>query len=54
MPTWSELNRVKRERDQLIQLVGELTVKLSSAQKKADTAYGKQECRGQNARYLPR
>ena len=33
-PTWSEHNRIKRERDQLLQLVGELTVKLSVAQKK--------------------
>jgi transposase-like protein len=33
-PTWSELNRIKREREQLLNLVGELTVKLSTAQKK--------------------
>ncbi|MGH7930963.1 MAG: transposase [Candidatus Binatia bacterium] len=34
-PTWGELNRVKRENQQLLNLVGELTVKLSTAQKKS-------------------
>jgi len=34
-PTWAEVTRLKRERDQLLQLVGELTVKLSTAQKKS-------------------
>lgn len=33
-PSWSEVSRLKRERDQLLQLVGELTIKLSAAQKK--------------------
>ena len=33
-PTWGELNRIKRENQQLLNLVGELTVKLSTAQKK--------------------
>jgi transposase-like protein len=33
-PTWGELNRLKRENQQLLNLVGELTVKLSTAQKK--------------------
>jgi transposase-like protein len=33
-PTWTQVTRLKRERDQLMQLVGELTVKLSVAQKK--------------------
>lgn len=34
-PTWSQLNRAKRENQQLLQLVGELTAKLSTAQKKS-------------------
>jgi len=34
-PTWGELNRLKRENQQLLNLVGELTVKLSTAQKKS-------------------
>lgn len=34
-PTWSQLNRTKRENQQLLQLVGELTIKLSAAQKKS-------------------
>lgn len=33
-PTWGELNRLKRDNQQLLNLVGELTVKLSTAQKK--------------------
>lgn len=34
-PTWSEFNRLKKERDDLLKIVGELTVKASSAQKKS-------------------
>lgn len=34
-PTWGELNRLKRENQQLLNLVGELAVKLSAAQKKS-------------------
>ncbi|MGH7929393.1 MAG: transposase [Candidatus Binatia bacterium] len=34
VPTWSQVNRVKRENQQLLQLVGELTAKLSVTQKK--------------------
>ncbi|MEK7557272.1 MAG: transposase [Patescibacteria group bacterium] len=33
-PTWSEVARLKRENATLLQLVGEATLKLSSAQKK--------------------
>lgn len=33
-PTWHQLNRLKRENQQLLNLVGELTVKLSATQKK--------------------
>ena len=33
-PSWSEFSRLKRERDELLKLVGELTVKNSTAQKK--------------------
>lgn len=33
-PTWSELNKLKRERDELLRIVGELTINLSTAQKK--------------------
>jgi len=33
-PTWSQLNRLKRANQQLLGLVGELTVKLSTTQKK--------------------
>jgi transposase len=35
MPTWSQINKLKRENQQLLSLVGELTIKLSSAQKKS-------------------
>ncbi len=35
VPSWSEVNRLKRENQQLLNLVGELTVKLSTAQKKS-------------------
>jgi transposase-like protein len=34
-PTWSQVNRLKRENQQLLSLVGELTIKLSAAQKKS-------------------
>jgi len=34
-PSWSEMNRIKKENAQLLQLVGELTVKLSTSQKKS-------------------
>jgi excisionase family DNA binding protein len=34
-PTWGELNRLKRANQQLLNLVGELTVKLSTTQKKS-------------------
>lgn len=34
-PTWSQLNRMKRANQQLLQLVGELTAKLSVTQKKS-------------------
>lgn len=33
-PTWGEFNKLKKERDDLVRLVGDLTVKLSNAQKK--------------------
>lgn len=33
-PTWGEVNRLKRDREQLLALVGELTIKLSAVQKK--------------------
>lgn len=33
-PSWSEFARLKKERDELLRLVGELTVKLSTTQKK--------------------
>lgn len=33
-PTWSELNKLKRERDELLRIVGELTINLSNTQKK--------------------
>ncbi len=33
-PTWNEFNRLKKERDELLKIVGELTVKASSSQKK--------------------
>ena len=34
-PSWSEFSRLKKERDELLRLVGELTVKLSTTQKKS-------------------
>lgn len=33
-PTWMEVSKLKKENQALLSLVGELTVKLSSAQKK--------------------
>lgn len=33
-PTWSQVNKLKKENQQLLNLVGELTVKLSATQKK--------------------
>ena len=33
-PSWSEFSRLKKERDELLKLVGELTVRNSTAQKK--------------------
>lgn len=33
-PSWSEYNKLKREKEELIALVGSLTVQLSTAQKK--------------------
>ncbi len=34
-PSWSEVSRLKKENQHLLQLVGELTVKLSMSQKKS-------------------
>lgn len=34
-PSWSEVSRLKKEKDDLLRLVGDLTVKLSTAQKKS-------------------
>ena len=34
-PSWSEFAKLKKERDELLRFVGELTVKLSSAQEKS-------------------
>lgn len=34
-PSWAEYSKLKRERDELLRLVGELTVKLSTTQKKS-------------------
>ena len=34
-PSWGEFSRLKKERDQLLKLVGELTVRNSTAQKKS-------------------
>lgn len=33
-PTWAEFAKLKRERDEYLRLIGDLTVKLSTAQKK--------------------
>jgi transposase-like protein len=34
-PSWSEFSRLKKERDELLKVVGELTVRASNAQKKS-------------------
>ena len=34
-PTWSEFSKLKRERDEFLRIIGELTVNLSAAQKKS-------------------
>jgi transposase-like protein len=34
-PTWADFSKLKRERDELLRIVGELTVNLSTAQKKS-------------------
>jgi len=34
-PSWMEFSRLKRERDELLRIVGELTVRASTAQKKS-------------------
>jgi len=34
-PSWSEFAKLKREHKELLELVGELTVKLSASQKKS-------------------
>lgn len=34
MPSWSEYNKLKREKEELLKLVGDLTVQLSNTQKK--------------------
>jgi transposase-like protein len=33
-PTWNELNKLKKEKVELLRIVGELTINLSNAQKK--------------------
>jgi transposase-like protein len=33
-PTWREFNKLKKEKEQLLAMVGELTIKLSATQKK--------------------
>ena len=34
-PSWMEFSRLKRERDELLRIVGELTVRASTLQKKS-------------------
>ena len=34
-PTWSEYNKIRRERDEFLRIIGDLTVKLSVSQKKS-------------------
>ena len=34
-PTWAEYNKIKREREELLRMIGDLTVALSTAQKKS-------------------
>jgi hypothetical protein len=33
LPTWSEVNKLKREKEELLKLVGDLTLTLSNTQK---------------------
>lgn len=33
-PTWTEVNKLKREKEELLKLVGDLTLSLSNTQKK--------------------
>ena len=33
-PSWSEFAKLKRERDDLVRIIGDLTIQLSTAQKK--------------------
>lgn len=33
-PTWNEFNKLRKEKDELLKIVGELTVKVSKTQKK--------------------
>jgi transposase-like protein len=34
-PTWSEFSRLKRERDELLRIIGELTMRMGTTQKKS-------------------
>jgi transposase-like protein len=34
-PTWNEFSRLKRERDELLRIIGELTMRMGTAQKKS-------------------
>jgi transposase-like protein len=34
LPTWTEVNKLKREKEELLKLVGDLTLSLSNTQKK--------------------
>ena len=34
-PTWREFNKLKKEKEQLLSLIGELTIKLSTTPKKS-------------------
>lgn len=34
-PTWSEFSKLRREHDEFLRIIGELTVNLSTAQKKS-------------------
>jgi transposase-like protein len=33
-PSWSEFSRIRREKDELLRIVGELTVRMGASQKK--------------------
>lgn len=35
VPSWSDYARLKKERDELLRIVGELTIRLSASQKKS-------------------